>query len=173
MKKRLLLAGVIFIAIAAIMAVFYNFTLSPQGTTTESRAEILNTTISAGTNWTIATETVIEGHIISAAYSTDNKVSLAIFKPAENGGYEFQTSTNRYADEIIISNVVINQNTYDLVWFNGAQTEYAELIYTVGNQPQETLRFNTNDMSIICVESPAKEYTLWAAYYDHDGNKYK
>ena len=117
MRKRLLRAGVIFIVIAAIMAVFYNFTLSPQGTTTESREEILNTTISTGTNWTIATETEIEGHIISAAYSTDNKVSLAIFKPAENGGYEFQTSTNRNADEIIISNVVFNQNTYYLVWF--------------------------------------------------------
>ena len=75
MRKRLLRAGVIFIVIAAIMAVFYNFTLSPQGTTTESREEILNTTISTGTNWTIATETEIEGHIISAAYSTDNKVS--------------------------------------------------------------------------------------------------
>lgn len=87
--------------------------------------------------------------------------------------YTFQSSTNRNSDEIIVSSVVINQEVYDLIWFNGAQTEYAELLYTVGNQPQEPQKFNTNDMSIICVRSPAKEYTISVSYYDHNGNKYK
>lgn len=173
MKKQLLFAGVVFVAIVAVITGLYYFDLSPQGTTTESREKILNASISTGTSWAITAETEIEGYIICAADSADDKVSLAVFKPDENGGYTFQSSTNRNSDEIIISSVVINQEVYDLIWFNGAQTEYAELLYTVGNQPQEPQKFSTNDMSIICVRSPAKEYTISVSYYDHNGNKYE
>lgn len=130
MKKQPLFAGAVFVSIVAVITGLYYFNLSPKGTTTESREEILNATLSTGTNWAIATETEIEGYIICAAYSTDDKVSLAIFD--ENGGYMFQSSTNRNSEEIIVSNVFIDQEIYDLVWFNGARTEYAELLYTVG-----------------------------------------
>ena len=173
MKKRLLITGVILIVTIIAVAVFYNLASPTKGTTIESREELINTAISTGTNWSIITETETEGYIISAACSTDAKVSLVIFKPDGNGGYDFQSSTNRNADEIIMSSVVINQNSYDLVWFNGSQTEYAELIYVIGNQAQEALKFNTSDMNIICVKSPAKEYTMMVSYYNHDGNKYE
>ena len=173
MKRRLLFGGVAFIAVVVMIAVIYNSSSTPKGTTIESREQILNAAIQSGENWSIATETEIDGYIISAAYSTDGKASLAIFRPGANGGYEFQTSTNRNADAIIISSVIINQNSYDLVWFNGAQTEYAELLYTIRRQPQDALKFNTNDMRIIYVQSPAKEYSLSVSYYDRDGNKYE
>lgn len=146
---------------------------APNGTTIESREKILNTSISTGTHWTISTEEKIGDYIISAAYSTNNKITLAIFEPTKNGSYKFSTSTNRYAEEIIISNIIIDKKSYDLVWFNGAQTEYAELTYIIDNQKQVPLQFDTKDMKIICNPSPAKEYTISVSYYDKNGNKYE
>lgn len=174
MKRRRLFGGAAIIAVVVAMAaVLYNACFAVQGTTVESREGLLNDALSTGTNWSIAKETEVEGYLVSAAYSADSKIALAVFKPDGRGGYAFQSSTNRNADEIVISSVVIHQNSYDLVWFNGAQTAYAELSYRLDDQLQDPLKFDTNDMKIICVKSPAKEYTLSVFYYDHAGNKYE
>ena len=100
-------------------------------------------------------------------------VTLAIFEPTGNGDYKFSTSTNRNSDEIIVGGVAINGEWYDLIWFNGAKTEYAEITYTINGQVQDTLRYNTDDMDIISIKNPEKEYSIHVAYYDNDGNKYE
>lgn len=171
--KRKTLFGIIAVFFIIIAALIYDNSSSPKGTTVESRENILNASISIGTNWTIATETEIDDYIISATYSTNNKITLAVFKPTKNGSYSFQTSTNRNADEIIISSIIINGISYDFIWFNGSPTEYAEIIYTIDNQKQDILKFDTRDMKIICNQSPAKEYILSVSYYDSNGNKYE
>ena len=102
-----------------------------------------------------------------------NKSTLAIFEPTGNGDYKFSTSTNRNSDEIIVGGVAINGEWYDLIWFNGAKTEYAEITYTINGQVQDTLRYNTDDMDIISIKNPEKEYSIHVAYYDNDGNKYE
>lgn len=84
---------------------------------------MLNYSISKGKEWSIAKEIKIEDYIISAAFNTDHKVTLAVFQPASNGGYRFSTSINRNEDEVIIGGASINGSWYDLIWFNGAQTE--------------------------------------------------
>ena len=95
------------------------------------------------------------------------------FEPVGNGNYRFMTSTNRNNDEIIISGAVINGKWYDLVWFHGAKTEYAEITYTISGQRQNPLRFSTEDMDILYQEQPAKEYSMQVVYYDRDGKKYE
>ena len=121
----------------------------------------------------VAKELELGGYIVSGAYSADNKSTLAIFEPTGNGDYKFSTSTNRNSDEIIVGGVAINGEWYDLIWFNGAKTEYAEITYTINGQVQDTLRYSTDDMDIISIKNPEKEYSIHVAYYDNDGNKYE
>ena len=169
MKKQLLL----FIPAIIICALLYFWYSSPKGDTIESRESILDAAISNSESWTIAKEVEIDGYIISAAYSTDHKSTLAIFEPTGNGTYQFKTSTNRDSKEIIIGGTSINGIWYDLIWFNGAKTEYAEVTYTVGGQMQSTLKYNTNNMDIICHPNPEKEYSIHVTYYDSNGNRYE
>ena len=129
MKKWLLIISATVICVAA--AFLYFFSLTPKGDTITSRESILNTAISKGNEWTIAKELELGGYIVSGAYSADNKSTLAIFEPTGNGDYKFSTSTNRNSDEIIVGGVAINGEWYDLIWFNGAKTEYAEITYVL------------------------------------------
>ena len=115
MKKWLLIISATVICVAA--AFLYFFSLTPKGDTITSRESILNTAISKGNEWTIAKELELGGYIVSGAYSTDNKSTLAIFEPTGNGDYKFSTSTNRNSDEIIVGGVAINGEWYDLIWF--------------------------------------------------------
>ena len=171
MKKWLLIISATVICVAA--AFLYFFSLTPKGDTITSRESILNTPISKGNEWTIAKELELGGYIVSGAYSADNKSTLAIFEPTGNGDYKFSTSTNRNSDEIIVGGVAINGEWYDLIWFNGAKTEYAEITYTINGQVQDTLRYSTDDMDIISIKNPEKEYSIHVVYYDNDGNKYE
>ena len=158
MKKWLLIISATVICVAA--AFLYFFSLTPKRDTITSRESILNTAISKGNEWTIAKELELGGYIVSGAYSTDNKSTLAIFEPTGNGDYKFSTSTNRNSDEIIVGGVAINGEWYDLIWFNGAKTEYAEITYTINGQVQDTLRYNTDDMDIISIKK-AQSQNLW------------
>ncbi|MDD7642755.1 MAG: hypothetical protein PUK75_09835 [bacterium] len=172
MKKRLLYGAVIIVICLVSIFVYRSFFV-PTGNTIESREKILNDSISKGKEWSIAKEIKIEDYIISAACSTDHKASLAVFQPTVNGGYKFLTFTTRNEDEIIIGGAAINGSWYDLVWFNGAQTEYAEIIYTIDGKKQDTLKYDTTDMDIICKNNLEKEYTINVTYYDKNGNKYE
>ena len=87
MKKWLLIISATVICVAA--AFLYFFSLTPKGDTITSRESILNTAISKGNEWTIAKELELGGYIVSGAYSTDNKSTLAIFEPTGNGDYKF------------------------------------------------------------------------------------
>ncbi len=171
MKKKVLIALTIVLCIAAVCPYFFNS--APKGDTITSREHILNNAISKGNEWTIAKELELEGYIISGAYSTDHKSTLAVFEPAGDGNYIFKNSTNRNAEEIIISGAVINRAWYDLIWFNGAKTEYAEITYTINGQVKDTLKYDTDNMDIISIKNPEKEYSIHVIYYDKDGNKYE
>lgn len=67
----------------------------------------------------------------------------------------------------------INGEWYDLFWFNGAQTEYAEIIYTVNGEKSEVSKYDTIDMNLIYAKSPEKDYSIEVCYYDSDGNRYE
>lgn len=169
-KKKLLTALALVICIAGFM---YFRSSIPKGDTVAGRERMMNKAILKGDGWTIAKELELEGYIISGAYSTDGRSTIAVFEPTGNGNYKFVTSTNRNDDEIIISRAAIKGKRYDLIWFNGAETEHAEITYTVNGQVQDTLKYDTDDMDIIYNKSPGKEYSVHVVYYDDDGNKYE
>lgn len=170
-RKLLWILGAAIICVVGIL--IYGLCSVPLGNTPESREKILESEISKGSGWTIAKEIEIDGYIVSAAYSTNGKVTLAVFEPIRNGKYEFKTYTCRDRDEIIIGGFTINGQWYDLIWFNGAQTEYAEVTYTGNSQIQDTLKYDTTAMDIISINNSAKSYTISVAYFDSDGNKYE
>ena len=168
-KKKLLL--ILVVCIVGMIAYFIGS--SPKGDTIESREALLNKAIVKGSSWTIVKETKIEDLLICCAYSTDGKSTIAVFEPTSNGKYMFSTSTNRDSDDIIISGAVINGEWYDLFWFNGAQTEYAEIVYTVNGVRKAPLKYDTTNMDLICIKNPEKSYSIDINYYDGAGNKYE
>lgn len=170
-KKRLLYALIPLVCI--IGAVLYFSNISPNGNTVKSREELLDSAISSGDNWTISKETEIDNWVISCAYSTNGKSTIAVFEPTSNGKYKFSTSTNRENKDIIIGGAIINGEWYDLIWFNGAQTEYAEIIYTINGVRKEPLKYDTTNMDLIFIKNPEKKYTVDVCYYDSDGNRYE
>ncbi len=100
MKKKLLLIVLAVVVCIAAVSIYF-FCSTSKGDTIESRESMLNTVISRGRDWTISKEIELDSYIISAAYSTDHKSTLAVFEPTGNGNYKFNTSTNRDNKDIL------------------------------------------------------------------------
>ena len=145
----------------------------PEGDTLADREKILNEALSVGSGWNISREKELDGFLISAASSQDGKACLAVFEPSPKGGYVLSTSVSQDQDEILMTGAKIREHWYDLIWFQGAETEYAEIQYTAAGAELPPARYDTSDMEILCIESPAKEYTLKAVYFDAEGNVYE
>ena len=172
MKKKHLLY--MLMPIVCIIGAFIYFSnVQPKGDTIESREKLLDNAIPIGNNWTISKEHKIDDYIISCAYSVDGKSTIAVFEPTTNGKYKFSTSTNRDNKNIIIGGTIINGKWYDLFWFNGVQTEYAEIVYTVKGVRKEALKYDTTNMDLICIKNTEKDYSIDVCYYDSDGNRYE
>ena len=162
------------IPLACIVGAFVYFSnVLPKGDTVESREVLLDNAIPSGDDWTITKEIEIEDYIISCAYSANGKSTIAVFEPTSNGKYKFSTSTNRDNKDIIIGGTIINGEWYDLFWFNGAQTEYAEIVYTVKGVRKEALKYDTTNMDLICIKNTEKDYSIDVCYYDNEGNRYE
>ena len=169
MKKRILI-GIITLAVLIAVFVGYQYFTAPKGDTLASREELLQGAKTG--DWHIQTETELDGYIVSGAYS-DSEIAIAVFAPKGEGKYGLQTTTVRLPEEIVIGGSMIGDKWYDLIWFNGAQSEYAEIVYTTNGETQEPLRYDTRDMNIIFSEAPSKDYNINVVYYDSEGNKYE
>ena len=171
MKRKI---GII-LAVLIILFLGYstwNYLGKPDGSTIQSREELL-ANIPKGTAWKIAKETEFKNYIISGMYSSDGKSGIAVFEPLDNGKYKMSSREWRENDEIIISGYIIDGTWYDLVWFNGAQTEHAEVIYTIDDVVQDPIIHDTKEMNIFINEAPSKDYRINVVYYDGTGNKYE
>lgn len=170
MKKK----SIIVLCILVVLGVGYSafqYWSAPTGNTIESREEILRGT-PKGTIWNIAVEQEFENYLLCGIYADNGKSGVAVFEP-KGKGYELVSREWRSSsDEIIISGFSIDGDWYDIVWFNGAVTSYAELTYTSEGKTN-TLRFETDENQIICNPCETKDYTLKAVYYDNDGNVYE
>ncbi len=172
MKKKLII--ILATAILCIAGIYiYHICQSPAGDTAASREEILNSSVQKGSDWSIVKETEIDNYIISAACNSDNMALLAVFEPESDKGYSFVNSTAGSASEIIISNTVIKGKQYNLIWFNGTPTEYAQVTYTEDGKKPVKLKFDTKNMDIICYHYPSDAYSMNVCYYDSDGNRYE
>lgn len=170
MKKKCFIFIVIIILVVFAYTA-YLYYLPPNGSTVESREKILGGTPEE-IEWNIAQEQTVDEYILSSICS-DGKSGVAVFEPVGNAKYKLVSSEWRNTGDIVISGVWIDDEWYDIVWFNGAVTSYAELTYTVNGEKGSPLVFDTDDMKIICAKAPAKKYSLEVQYYDNDGNVYK
>ena len=82
-------------------------------------------------------------------------------------------SAGSHGAGVITNNVRIQDTWYDVIWFGGAVTEYAEVSYVVGRESQGPYRYDTSEMEVICRPAPANEYSISAAYYDGEGTQYQ
>lgn len=173
-KKRkrslLLIAGILLLII--ISSLILGYCMRPDGSTMASREKMLKN-LSKGTNWTIATERLLDDYLIAGIVSDNGKGGIAVFEPRGNGKYKLQTSYHRDVDDIIIGGTLIDDVWYDLVWFNGVKTERTEITYTVPNEMSQSTVYSADNSTIICSPAPCENYTIHVAYYDSEGNKYE
>lgn len=172
MKRRTIFLIIAIISLTFVCFAFYKYQAIPDGSTVESREELLKNT-PQGTEWSIAVEQTIDDYIISGVYSTNGKSGIAVFEPIGNGKYKMFSREWRNNDEIIISGAIINNVWYDLIWYNGAATSYAEIKYTIAGDSSHVINHNSESMAIFCNPAPAKDYSLDVVYYDEAGNKYE
>ena len=165
----------------SIFAVIVAFTLffgaiqyfdRPDGSTLESREEIC-AEFPKGKDWKISVEQKLDDHIISGIYSRDGMSGVAIFEPQGNGKYKLQSREWRNQDEIVISGATFDGVWHDIIWFNGAKTDYAEITYIYDGKKQEPIIHNAKGMEIFINPAPAKDYSIDVVYYDSEGNKYE
>ena len=67
---------------------------------------------------------------------------IAVFKPYGNGKYKLHSREWRDNDRIIMTGITVDNKWYDVVWFNGAKTDYAEITYTLDGVKQEPIIHN-------------------------------
>ena len=169
-KILYLVIGILFIITIGIPILKY--WLRPDGSTMDSREEMLKD-LPKGTNWKISTERLLDDCLITGIVSDNGKAGIAVFEPRGDGKYKLRTSYYRDQEDIIIGGTLIGDDWYDLIWFNGAQTERAEVTYTVANEASQSTVYLSDNDTIICSLAPFKEYTLHVTYYDSEGNKYE
>lgn len=173
-KKTSAIIG--YICVVIIIAMCFgsiSYYIQPDGSTLESREELLQER-SKGKLWLISVEQKTDNYIISGIYSGYDESGLAVFEPKGNGKYKLQTRVFRDNDRIITTSSYIGGQWYDIVWFNGARTDYAEITYTLDGVKQEPIIHNSKGMEIFIHPAPTNdEYGIDVVYYDSEGNKYE
>lgn len=170
MKKSIIVCAVLLAFIVGIGVVqYFN---RPDGSTLESREEIV-AEFPRGKEWKISVEQKFDDYIISGIYSRDGMSGIAIFEPKDNGKYKLYSREWRDQDEIVITGATFNGVWHDIIWFNGAKTDYAEITYTHDGKVQEPIIHNSKGMEIFINPAPAKDYSIDVVYYDSEGNKYE
>ncbi|MBR2404963.1 MAG: hypothetical protein IKA95_04840 [Clostridia bacterium] len=171
MKKSITVFSILLVLIIGIGAVqYFN---RPDGATIESREAQLQEK-SKGKLWLISVEEKIDDYIISGIYSGYDESGIAVFEPKGDGKYKLQTRISRDNDRIILTSSYIGGRWYDIIWFNGAKTDNAEITYTLDGVKQEPIIHNSKDMEIFINPAPTKdEYAIDVVYHDSEGNKYK
>lgn len=173
-KKTSAIIGYICVVTMVVMCIgSISYYIQPDGSTLESREELLQER-SKGKLWLISVEQKIDNYIISGIYSGYDESGLAVFEPKGNGKYKLQTRVFRDNDRIITTSSYIGGQWYDIVWFNGAKTDYAEITYTLDGVKQEPIIHNSKGMEIFIHPAPTNdEYGINVVYYDSEGNKYE
>ena len=168
-KKVFIILIVVLLALLGYGACRYF--LQPDGSTVESREKILEGT-PKGIEWNISQEQEFKNYLLCGIYS-ENKSGIAVFEAIGNGKYKLASIEWRNTDEIVISGFSVDGEWYDLIWFNGAKTDYAEIFYEVSGENKEPVIFDVSDMKIICTKAPGKDYTMSVRYYDNNGDMYE
>mgnify|MGYP001855361662 CR=1 FL=1 len=172
-KKNVFIAIFIIFILMLVGYICFNFGFEKSnGSTVEGREKMINSN-SNPQSWNIAKEVKIDKYIISGIHF-NNKSGIAIFENIKGDNYKLNSTYQNYSNNIILTGVFVDDIWYDICWFNGASTDYAEFIYTDKNGNVEKIKFETDDMNVIYSKSPfEEEYTLKVVYYDEFGNIYE
>ena len=173
-KKTSAIIGYICVGLMIAMCIgsMISYYVQPDGSTLESREEIC-AEFPKGKDWKISVEQKLDDYIISGIYSRDGMSGVAIFEPIGNGKYRLQSREWRKQDEIVISGATFNGVWHDIIWFNGAKTDHAEITYTYDGKKHEPIIHNAKGMEIFVHAEPSKDYSIDVVYYDDAGNKYE
>ena len=101
---------------------------------------------------------------------------MVILRQVQLGKYRYKQQSKKWSgssDVIITDGVIINGTWYDLIWFNGVQTDYAEITYKIKGHDDEVIRHEADNQEIFYHAVEAKEYSLEVIYYDKEGNKFE
>lgn len=160
----------ITIGAAMILTAGFLWTRPPACATVEAREARLEEVLTSGSGWNLVAEQELEGYLIGGAVDASGRPVLAVFAP-EGRGYQLQQAYGEGAG--VVQDIVrINETWYDLAWFGGAATEYAEITYTVDGETLGPYRYDTADMPVLCRPAPSNHYQISVTYYDDQGNPY-
>lgn len=171
MRRRTWVAAPGALILLAACLLIYHAASRNDAATVEDRERRLQEAMPDG-SWTIVHETEVEGYLLSGARGGRGQSALAVFEPIGGGRYQLREAVSHGAG-VITNNVRIQDTWYDVIWFGGAVTEYAEVSYVVGRESQGPYRYDTSEMEVICRPAPANEYSISAAYYDGEGTQYQ
>ncbi len=173
-SKNFLFISIIIVAVL-LVALFFIIQLSrPNGTTLAERESIIREQKNCKT-MSISTEKILENYIICGIYD-NNKSGIATFEMTRNG-YKLQRITLKDKNSVIISTEYLDERWYQLIWFNGAETKFAELeiINTDNNEIVITESYDVSNGEIIafCEPDNLVNFSLNVVYYDDNGKAYK
>lgn len=163
--------GIVVVLAIALVAIQMG---KPNGATLLEREELLREHRDCK-RMNIATEMQLNNYIL-CGISDGNKSGIAIFE-ASGKGYKLQRTTLREQSRVITASEYLNGEWYQLVWFNGADTETAEIVI-INTDNHEVImeqRYDVSAGNIIAFNEPdgLKNFSLNVVYHDAEGNTYE
>ena len=171
-RKKIIIIATVAVALCVLGVALFRHSQTPRGNTIESRVEILREALPNSTYLSIATEKKVEDYLICGIHS-ETQTGIAVFQQKGSENYKFVSVYCLGANEIVTTTCRIQDQWYNLIWFDGCATEYAEVIYTIDGIPNAPVTFDTSDGSVICSKAPSNRYSIDVQYYGADGNVFK
>ena len=171
-RKKIIIIATVAVALCVLGVALFRHSQTPHGNTIESRVEILREALPNSAYLSIATEKKVEDYLICGIHS-ETQTGIAVFQQKGSENYKFVSAYCLGANEIVTTTCRIQDQWYNLIWFDGCATEYAEVIYTIGGIPNAPATFDTSDGGVICSQAPSNHYSLDIKYYDADGNAFE
>ena len=169
-KSTIPLVAIIVIGIVISVFVIQN---TNNCDTLENRERRLRDISNLGEVTNIDQETVIDDYIISGYTTKNNQYGLAVFAPAGNGRYKFQTNVNRQNDELVFITATINKTLYNLFWANKANLDYAEITYTIAAKTEKTIKIDAQNNQIVYTVAPSTDFSVEYSFTDLNGTRYE
>jgi len=170
-KKATLLVVLLFIFIAGSI-----YSINRQnGNTVEARQIILS---KRDNHVIILREIIIENSIISEMIDQKSGYGYAQFEKNEYGNYILKTKMVRTGQDepIVMDILVINDEVYNVLMFNKACLEYAEVIYTddTTNKKHDPIRVEMNNQTVSLIKAPEySSYTMSVVFYNYKGDRFE
>ena len=161
------------LVLIALVAVVWVGQSRPDGSTMESRQEILSEQVKNKSTIEIVHERHLDAHIISAYTRSNGQHGLAVFESRGKGKYRLKTGVNRLQGELVIGHIILDEIPYNLFWADEENLDYAQITYTVGGKAGDPIRLDASGDPILLHEAPLEDYIVETVFFDRQGNRYE